>query len=67
MITSGPRAETTVRVSVVVAVSCVGAVESETLTVKVKLPAAAGVPDNTPELGDNPIPFGKAPLNTDHK
>jgi hypothetical protein len=55
------------RVSVVVAVSCVGAVESETLTVKVKLPAAAGVPDNTPELGDNPIPFGKAPLNTDHK
>jgi hypothetical protein len=58
--------EATVRVSVVVAVSCVGDVESETLTVKVKLPAAIGVPDNTPELGDKAIPFGGAPLKTDH-
>lgn len=66
MTTSGPRAETRVRVNVFVAVSCAEVVESETLTVKVKLPAAVGVPDNIPELGDNAIPFGKAPLTTDH-
>jgi hypothetical protein len=64
--TSGPRVETTVRVSVVVAASCVGEVESDTLTVKVKLPTAVGVPDNTPAVEDSAIPFGRAPLTTDH-
>ena len=66
MITSGPRAKITVRFNVFVAVNCVGVVESETPTLKVKLPAAVGVPDNTPALGDNAIPFGRAPLTTDH-
>jgi hypothetical protein len=51
-----------VRVNVFVAVSCVGVVESETPTAKVKLPAAVGVPDNTPALGDNAMPFGGEPL-----
>ena len=40
------------RVNVFVAVSGVGVVESETPTANVKLPAAVGVPDNTPALGD---------------
>jgi hypothetical protein len=54
VIVSGPPgAEITVRVNVFVAVSGVGVVESETPTAKVKLPAAVGVPDNTPALGDN--------------
>ena len=66
MIASGPRAEATVRVNVFVAVSCVGVVESETPTAKVKLPGAVGVPDKTPALGDNAIPSGRAPLTTDH-
>ena len=67
MITNGPKAEATVRVNVFVAVSGVGVVESQTLTVKIKLPpGAVGVPDNTPALGDNAIPFGSTPLTTDH-
>jgi hypothetical protein len=68
VIASGPPgAEITVRVNVFVAVSGVGVVESETPTAKVKLPTAVGVPDNTPALGDNAIPFGRAPLTTDHE
>jgi hypothetical protein len=67
VIASGPPgAEFTVRVNVFVAVSGVGVVESETPTANVKLPAAVGVPDNTPALGDNAMPFGGAPLTTDH-
>ena len=54
------------RVNVFVAVSGVGVVESETPTANVKLPAAVGVPDNTPAISDNAMPFGGAPLTTDH-
>jgi hypothetical protein len=53
-------------VNVFVVVSGVGVAESETPTPKVKLPVAVGVPDSTPALGDNAIPFGRAPLTTDH-
>ena len=53
------------KANVFVAFSGVGVVESETPTVKVELPAAGGVPDNTPAL-DNAIPFGGVPLTTDH-
>jgi hypothetical protein len=60
-----PGAEITVSVNVFVAVSGAGVVESETPTAKVKLPAAV-IPDNSPVLGDNAIPFGGAPLTTDH-
>jgi hypothetical protein len=61
-----PGAEITVRDNVFVAVSGVGVVESDSPTAKVKLPAEVGVPDNTPALGDNAMPFGGAPLTTDH-
>ena len=67
MIVSGsPGAEITVRVNAFAVVCGVGVVESETPTLKLKLPIAVGVPDNTPVLGDNAIPFGRAPLTTDH-
>ena len=59
MIVSGPPgAEITGRVNAFVVVSGVGVVESESPTAKLKLPAAVGVPDSTPVLGDNAIPFG---------
>ena len=64
MIASGPLGAVTVRVNVFVAVSCVGVVETETPTANVKLPAAVGVPDNTPAL-NNAMPVGGEPLTTD--
>ena len=56
----------TVRSNLSVAVCATGAVESVTVTVKVTVPLWVGVPDNTPALGDNAIPFGGAPIMTDH-
>ena len=47
----------TVRLKLSVAVCAPGVVESVTITVKVTVPLWVGVPDNTPVLGDNAIPF----------
>src|SRR5262245_65509666 len=56
----------TVRLKLSVAVCAPGVVESVTITVKVAVALWVGVPDNTPALGDSPIPFGGAPFTTDH-
>ena len=56
----------TVRSDLSIAVCAPMAVKSVTITVKVTVPLRVGVPDNTPALGDNAIPFGGAPLTTDH-
>jgi len=54
-------AAATVRVNGFVAVSGVGAVESVIFTVKLKEPAAVGVPEMAPDDADSVRPTGKAP------
>ena len=55
-----------VAIMVLLVIGALGpAIESVTITVKVTAPLWVGVPDNIPAL-DNAIPFGRAPLTTDH-
>ena|GEM_PF-5910186 len=56
----------TVRLNLSAAVCAPAVVESVTITVNVTVPLWVGVPDKTPALGDNAIPFGGAPFTTDH-